>query len=91
MENAKTVVWSEEMGNMHWEQANLKCASIGMRLPKIGELESAHKAGILQTWKNENDYWSSTPAGSNKYYGFNPYSGKYAYTTGYFVAVRCRI
>ena len=75
---------------MHWEQANSKCISLGMRLPKVEELESANKSGILLSWKNPNDYWSSTPAGSDKYYGFNQHSGKYAYSQGFFNAVRCR-
>lgn len=56
--------WSEYQGNMNWEDAKKKCASIGMRLPTFEELKTAYAAGITEPWISDGSYyWSSTPMG----------------------------
>jgi formylglycine-generating enzyme required for sulfatase activity len=64
--------WSEYQGYMNWEDAKKKCASIGMRLPTIEELESAYKSGVTESWKTDGyNYWSSTPVGDDRAYNLS--------------------
>ncbi len=52
----KSQKWSEYQGEMNWNDAIKKCASLGMRLPKRAELETAFKNKSIATWKKDG-YW----------------------------------
>ncbi|MBP7283113.1 MAG: hypothetical protein KBA66_16130 [Leptospiraceae bacterium] len=56
--------WSENQGQMNWQEAKKKCQEIGMRLPTDKELSLAHKQGLLAKWakiygKDPVHYWTS--------------------------------
>lgn len=58
--------WSPSQGRMNWEEANLKCKEMGMRLPTINELEFARRRGMNLNWGVGGDvYWSSTLEGKD--------------------------
>lgn len=68
--------WSAYQGGLEFLDAKKKCKSIGMRLPTIEELKSAHRSKITKSWdKDGSYYWSSTPAGQDKYYYLYTYTG----------------
>lgn len=68
--------WSAYQGFDDFLNAKKKCKSIGMRLPTIEELKSAYRSKITKSWdKDSSYYWSSTPAGKDKYYYFYIYNG----------------
>lgn len=53
--------WSEYQGEMFWNDALSKCASIGMRLPTIEELKMLYGSKLIRNWqKVGSNYWSST-------------------------------
>ena len=69
-------VFSEYQGNMSWDEANLKCQSLNMRLPTKWELETAYQAEVTESWRKDgNFYWSSTPYDADRYYGLRVRSG----------------
>lgn len=68
--------WSAYQGFFGFTDAKKKCKSIGMRLPTIEELKSANRSKITKSWdKDSSYYWSSTPAGQDKYYYLYTYTG----------------
>ena len=83
--------FSAYQGYMNWEDAKKKCASIGMRLPTIEELESAYKSGVTETWKTDGYYyWSSTPVGDDRAYVLTIVNGsRYDYYRNSDNIVRC--
>jgi hypothetical protein len=52
--------WSTFQGRLSWDDAKLKCSSLGQRLPKIGEFKKAFVLNIFKDWESDNFfYWSS--------------------------------
>ncbi len=61
--------WSSNQGSLAWYEAREKCINLGMRLPTIEELKSAHKDKLTDSWlKFGEEYWSSSPFGTNGHY-----------------------
>lgn len=59
---SKTIAgkWSSYLGQMKWEDAKNKCASIGMRLPTREEAINAFKSGETKAWESDGDgHWTS--------------------------------
>ncbi len=69
--------WSEYQGEMDWNNAYTKCASIGMRLPTNDELKTAHTTGVVESWKKDgSDYWSVTAYDENRAYALSVGGGE---------------
>lgn len=69
--------WSDYQGHMTWKEADDACKVLGMRLPRLDELNEAFKTGKSIHWELTSSfyYWSSTPDRFN----FNvmaPYAGE---------------
>lgn len=65
--------FSEYQGYMSWDEANLKCKSLNMRLPTIYELKVYHER-VTNSWLvNGQGYWSSNSYDSERYYYFYVY------------------
>ena len=65
--NTNSGSWSEYLGEMDWNIAKSKCASIGMRLPTNDELKAAYTKGLTESWKKDgSDYWSITAYDDNR-------------------------
>jgi len=60
------LTWSGYMGKMTLTEAGQKCASIGMRLPTLDELNAAYNSG-LNKWDHNGSwtYWSTNSFGAN--------------------------
>lgn len=68
--------WSKYQGWMNWEDAKAKCRNIGMRLPTRKEFQSAHKAGITESWKKDGAYyWTSEESSKSGTYTFGIFVG----------------
>ena len=83
--------WSEYQGEMNWYMAKATCESIGMRLPTIEELKLAYTSKLTESWKkNGYNYWSSTPTGGDRAYGFTIIDGNsYDFDSNIPDSVRC--
>jgi hypothetical protein len=85
------MIWGEYLSYMSWNEANSKCKEIGMRLPTIGELKKAYKAGYSKSWQNDGyDYWSSTQYDAERYYSLSVLDGDtYNFYRSNYNYVRC--
>lgn len=65
-------IWSEYQGKMNWYEANTKAKELGMRLPKLGELEKAYDHEVTESWKVDGiEYWTSKEIPIERAYYFN--------------------
>lgn len=65
--------WSAYQGQMKWYEAKAICASKGMRLPTLEEMEEAFEAHIMRTWiKEGKNYWTSQGHSYNRIYFSKP-------------------
>jgi hypothetical protein len=48
--NEEKSKWSAKMGDLRYNEADLKCKSIGMQLPSIEQLKTAYKYEITKSW-----------------------------------------
>lgn len=57
----KSNIWSEFQGDLSWKDANKRCKSLGMRLPRRKEFTSAiHDIAKKDKWhKYSGHYWTS--------------------------------
>lgn len=68
--------WSEYQGKMNWYEANAKAKELGMRLPKLGELEKAYDHEVTESWKVDGiEYWTSKEIPIDRAYYFNIETG----------------
>lgn len=82
--NEASVQWSQNMGEMNWNDATAKCKSLGMRLPTKDELKIAYTTGVTKSWKREGwayGFWSSTPYTNAGAYFINGSNGVIHYVT----------
>ncbi len=73
--------WSEYQGKLSWKGADIKCESIGMRLPTIQELKAAYNTKLTKTWEEKGDsYWTyfEHSRGFDDAYCFNIIYGEYS-------------
>jgi len=57
--------WSEDLGEMDWDEATKKCKEMGGRLPTRVELIDLHDNHREECEEMEDGYWSSTECGSD--------------------------
>jgi len=63
--------WSEDWGEMDWDEATKKCKEMGGRLPTRVELIDLHDNHREECEEMEDGYWSSTESSSNSARGVN--------------------
>lgn len=52
--------FSKYQGKMNWDDAQGKCASIGMKVPTREELKKAYSLKVMEDWEKDGlGYWSS--------------------------------
>jgi di/tricarboxylate transporter len=85
--------WSEYQGKFSWKGADIKCESIGMRLPTIQELKAAYNAKLPKSWNENGDYyWTyyEHTRGFDDAYSVNMISGEHSLSYKYtYKHVRC--
>lgn len=78
--------WSDYQGKFSWKGADIKCESIGMRLPTIQELKAAFNAKLPKSWNEKGDYyWTyyEHSRGFEDAYSVNMISGEHSLSYKY--------
>ena len=82
--------WSEDLGEMTWDQAKEKCKEIGGRLPTRVELIDLYDNHREECEKMEDYYWSSTEYNSTHAWYVNfTYGNAYYHNRDNSFSVRC--
>lgn len=85
--------WSAYQGEMNWNDAKAKCASIGMRLPTRAEFKAAYDAKLTEEWKNGLTYyvhWTNEEFSDVRAYKFDISNGNsYNVLKVFYDNVRC--
>ncbi len=66
--------WSSYQGELKWNEANKKCADLGMRLPTKEEWHDSYKKGLFKSWE-QRTYLTSNIYEENTVYTFSLYLG----------------
>ncbi|MEM7183673.1 MAG: hypothetical protein AAF518_22385 [Spirochaetota bacterium] len=61
--------WSQNMGNLTWDDATRKCKAMKMRLPSKKEWKKLYDSGITEDWP-DGFYWTSEADSYATAYGF---------------------
>jgi hypothetical protein len=89
----KSKEWSEYQGKLSWKGADIKCESIGMRLPTVHELKVAFNSKLVKSWEEKGDYyWTyyEHTRGFDDAYSVNMISGEHSLSYKYALKhVRC--
>jgi len=82
--------WSEDLGEMDWDEATKKCKEMGGRLPTRAELLDLYDNHREECKEMGGSYWSSTEYNSYNAWGVNFYNGfVYSNFKCYSFSVRC--
>lgn len=80
--NSDSSKWSENQGQLNWNDAKTKCTKLKMKLPTQLEFQAAHKGGVMGSWQNGIFYWLSDEYSKTGAYFFDINGeGEISYTT----------